>query len=124
MMSNGGWPNVVAHEPKRTDVAVVTTIGSARLGLHPIYQYNEAYFQASKLSVQLDAQAEVTPIDTRDLLSLSGMSPEDFIRSLDEATKLELRLLAIDACVDALLHCNDRAVRSEAAAVLTKLGVF
>lgn len=119
------WPEVDASRiPTPTDIAVVTTLGDKRVGVHPIHEYNDAYRRAGNASGRGGARAELVPIDTRQLLALSGKTPEQFIASLDSATLLELRHLAIDACVDALRYCNDPAVRADASGVLVKLGVI
>lgn len=111
--------HVAALEPLPTDVAVVSRIGKARV-VQPIQDYEHAVSEAVRLADHMQHHIDVVPVDTRELLGLSGMSPEAFIESLSPAGREELREICICSCIDVISNCDDAILVAEAADALAK----
>jgi hypothetical protein len=114
---------VAAYEPEAGDSVVMTRIGTAR-AFQPITRYEPAVREAAVMADYMQAHVDVVPMRIEEFVLLkSGMSMEDWLLTLSDATLEELRQLSIEACAEAVRYCDDPTVRAEAAAVLVKLGV-
>lgn len=113
--------HVAAYEPQAGDVAVVTRLGTVE-AVQPIQHYDAALRKAVAMADHMQSHVDVVPIDTAELLSRNGMTPESFVASLSPQQREQLRQDCITACTDAIRYSEDSAVAATAAETLHKLG--
>lgn len=114
--------HVAALEPLPGDSIVMTRIGTAQV-FQPITEYDAAVRDSVRLADHMEAHLDVVPMDIEDFVRLkSGMSLEQFIRTLPEAVLEELWHGCINGCVEAVRYSDDPVVRAQAAHVLQRVG--
>lgn len=115
--------HVTALDPLPEDCIVMTRIGKAHV-FQPITEYDAAVRDSVSLADHMEAHIDVVPMGIDDFVRIkSGLTLEQFIRTLPRAVLEELRQACINGCAEAVRYCDDPAVRAQAAAVLVKLGV-
>lgn len=113
--------HVAAYEPQAGDVAVVTRLGTVEV-VQPIHRYGAAVHQAMAMADNMQAHVDVVPVDTVELLSRNGMTPEAFMASLSPQEREQLRQDSITACTDAIRYSDDPELAALAAETLHMLG--
>jgi hypothetical protein len=114
---------VCAIEPMERDSWVETLIGGKRIAMQPIAQYEAAVKWAVSMADQFDPPIHIVPIDANDLAVLRGESLERGLAALTPDERHELRREIVTTAALAMRDCPDPDVRTDAYAVLGKMGV-
>ena len=114
---------VCAIDPLERDSWVETLIGGKRMAMQPIAQYEAAVDWAVSMADQFDPPIHIVPIDANDLDKLHGERLERGLAAMTPDQRHQLRREVVTTAALAMRDCPDPDVRSDAYAVLDKMGV-
>ena len=122
-----GNNRVTTMAPGPGDLFVVTTLGGKRVFVEPIDQYDHALRIAEGFARRIihdrPVIIRVVPMTSDELLMHMGTTLEAVATNPSEGDSAD-RKLVVDTCMAALRECSDPAVREDALALLTSLGVL
>lgn len=122
MSWNSDHVGVLAPVPG--DIFVVTTIQGKRVAVQPIADYEKAAATARAFASQTRHPIKVMCMSLREMLAFMGVSVTDFAAGISPEVERELRQVAIEGCMAAMLECNDPSVRADAHKLLVDMGVL